>query len=65
MLRDGCQHVLDKAGVAILAKLDGGAFQDTASLRQGLTQLDMRLHVAGKAADIVDDNSVAAFGVEP
>jgi|GEM_PF-4333872 len=50
--------------VTVFTKLNGGAFKNAACLRQGLAQLDMCLHIASKAADIVNDDHNAVFGMQ-
>ncbi|OED50953.1 hypothetical protein AB838_00330 [Rhodobacteraceae bacterium (ex Bugula neritina AB1)] len=50
--------------VTIFTKLNRWAFKNTACLRQGLAQLDMRLHIAGKSADIVNNDNNAVFGMQ-
>nr|WP_238365426.1 hypothetical protein [Mesobacterium pallidum] len=56
VLGDRGQHVLDELAVAVLAKLDGGAFQPCADRSDGGAQFQMRVQIAGKARDVVDDH---------
>ncbi len=56
VLRDRGQHVLDQDRVTILAEFNARAFERAARRRDQFAQLEMRAHVTGDAADIVDDD---------
>nr|WP_299624317.1 hypothetical protein [uncultured Tateyamaria sp.] len=63
MLGHAGEHVLDQAAVAVVAKLDGGAFQLSADRADSGAQLDMGFEIAGKTRDVVNDDNGAVFAV--